>query len=151
MNCNDSMKTRKILILYYSQTGNTEKMAKAVMRGINKKANTVELKYFSTPDELAIADAILVGVPTYNGTVPISIEKLFKETITRGISLKGKIGAAFGSFGWSGEAPSLMLEEMEKTFQMNVYKPVLLVKDEPSQQDLDNCIQFGLEVLKMVQ
>ena len=143
------MKTN-ILILYYSQTGNTEKMAKAIQKGIDNKVNNVELKYFSTPEELAKADIIIIGVPTYHGSVPISINKLFKDTEAKGVDLKGKIGAAFGSYGWSGEAPALVLAEMEKTFQMKVYKPPLLVKGEPSSTDLNECNRFGREVLKMV-
>jgi flavorubredoxin len=143
------MNSPKILILYYSQTGNTEKIAQAVMKGIKSKINTVELKYFVSPDELAKADVIIIGAPTYNGKVPMGIQKTLEETKNSGVDLKGKIGAAFGSYGWSGEAPSLILKELENTFQMRVYKPALLVKGEPTQKDLDNSIQFGLEIVNM--
>ena len=36
----------------------------------------------------------------------------------QGISLKGKVGAVFGSYGWSGEAPKLILEIMKYKFEM---------------------------------
>ena len=49
---------------------------------------------------------------------PIDFKNLFEEAAVKGISLKGKIGAAFGSYGWSGEAPKLILEIMKNKFEM---------------------------------
>ena len=50
--------------------------------------------------------------------MPIDFKKLFEQAAVQGISLKGKIGAAFGSYGWSGEAPKLILEIMKNKFEM---------------------------------
>jgi len=57
--------------------------------------------------------------------------------------LKGKVSASFGSYGWSGEAPRLVLEIMEKRFEMDVIKPPLLIKYTPSKDDLERCREFG--------
>ncbi|RLI35986.1 nitric oxide synthase, partial [Candidatus Bathyarchaeota archaeon] len=51
-----------------------------------------------------------------------TISNLLEEAAINKINLKNKIGAAFGSYGWSGEAPSRVLEVLENIFQMNVIK-----------------------------
>jgi flavodoxin I len=106
---------KKILVLYYSRTGNTEKMANAVAQGaqINDSIN-VELSFHVEPREFSSFDAVIVGAPTYHHEMPVDFKNLFEELAVQGISLKGKIGAAFGSYGWSGEAPKLILELVKK-------------------------------------
>jgi flavorubredoxin len=111
----------KILVLYYSQTGNTEKMANAIAEGAKNAGNVeAELNYYVEANELAKFDAILVGAPTYHHEMPIDVKKLFEDAAVKGISLKGKVGAAFGSYGWSGEAPKFVLEIMKNKFEMRV-------------------------------
>jgi flavorubredoxin len=137
----------KILILYYSRSGNTEKMAKAVAEGAKNAGNMeVELNYHVEADELAGFDAIFVGAPTYHHDTPIDMKKLFEEAAEKGISLKGKVGAAFGSYGWSGEAPKLLLEIMKNRFEMRVTEPPLLAKYVPDEKMLGMCRDFGKRV-----
>jgi len=65
----------KILILYYSRTGNTEKMAQAVAEGVKNAGNAeVELNYYAEAEELNNFDAILVGAPTYHHDMPIDVK-----------------------------------------------------------------------------
>jgi flavodoxin I len=114
----------KILILYYSQTGNTEKMAKA----IEEEARTiqgveVELDYYVTPETLDNFDAMIIGAPTYHHDMIISMKDLFEEASAKSVNLKGEIGATFGSYGWGGEAPKLVLEIMKNKFEMQVTEP----------------------------
>ena len=133
----------KILILYYSRSGNTEKMAKAVAEGAKNAGTQVELNYHVEAEDLADFDAILLGAPTYHHDIPIDMKKLFEDAAAKGISLKGKVGAAFGSFGWSGEAPNLLLEIMKNRFEMKVTEPPLLVKYVPDEKALNACRDFG--------
>ncbi len=52
----------KVLVLYYSRTGNTDKMAKAVAEGARAFGNIqVELSYFVEAEDLSRFDAILIG------------------------------------------------------------------------------------------
>ncbi len=130
----------KVLVLYYSQTGNTEKMAKAVAEGVQAFQGTeAELNYYVAPETLGSFDAIIVGAPTYHHNMTIDMKKLFEETATKGINLKGKIGAAFGSYGWSGEAPRLVIEIMKNKFEMQVTEPPLLIRYTPDQTGLEKC------------
>ena len=137
----------KILVLYYSRSGNTEKMAKAVAEGAKNAGNMeVELNYHVEADELAGFDAIFVGAPTYHHDMPIDMKKLFEEAAAKNINLKGKVGAAFGSYGWSGEAPKLLLEIMKNRFEMQVTEPPLLAKYVPDEKMLGMCRDFGKHV-----
>lgn len=137
----------KSLVLYYSRSGNTEKMAKAVAEGAQKVANVqVELNYFVEPEDLGGYDAIAVGTPTYHHDMPMDIKTLFEQTAARNVSLKGKVGSTFGSFGWSGEAPKFVLEIMKNKFEMNTPEPPLLAKYVPDQNTLDLCIALGKRI-----
>jgi len=137
----------KILVLYYSRTGNTEKMADAIAEGAKSAGNVeVELNYHVEADDLVRFDAVLVGAPTYYHEMPVDVKKLFEEAAVKGISLKGKVGAAFGSYGWSGEAPKLVLEIMKNKFEMRVTEPPLLAKYAPDQNTLGMCRDLGRRV-----
>jgi flavorubredoxin len=137
----------RILALYYSRTGNTEKMAKAVVEGAKTvQGANVELAYHVTPEMLSEFDAIIVGTPTYHHDVALDIKMLFEEVAVKGINLKGKIGASFGSYGWSGEAPKLVLEIMKNRFEMQVPEPPLQIKYTPDQTGLENSKEFGKKI-----
>jgi len=137
----------KILILYYSRTGNTQKMARAVAEGARTAQGVeVEVKYYATPEELTDFDAIIIGIPTYHHDMTIDMKKLFEEAAVKNINLEDKIGAAFGSYGWSGEAPRLATEIMKNRFGMNMVKSPLLIKYSPAESALESCRQFGKEI-----
>jgi flavodoxin I len=137
----------KILVLYYSRTGNTEKMADAIAEGAQSAGNVeVELNYHVEAEELDKFEAVLVGAPTYHHDMPVGTKTLFEEAAVKDINLKGKIGAAFGSYGWSGEAPKLVLEIMKNKFEMQVTEPPLLAKYVPDQNTLNKCRDLGKRV-----
>jgi flavorubredoxin len=137
----------KILILYYSRTGNTEKMANAVAEGVKLiQGVEVELNYYVTPEALGNFDAILIGTPTYHHDMTIDMKKLFEEAAAKSIDLKGKLGAAFGSYGWSGEAPKLVIEIMKNKFEMQTPEPPFLIKYTPDQNGLEKCREFGKKI-----
>ena len=137
----------RILIIYYSQTGNTEKMANAIAEGAKSIGNVeVELEYHVEADDLNRFDAIVVGVPTYHHDMSTGIKRLFEEAAEKSINLKGKTGAAFGSYGWSGEAPKLVLEIMKNKFEMRLIEPLLLAKNTPDQNSLNMCRDLGRRV-----
>ncbi len=137
----------KILVLYYSRTGNTEKMAKAVVEGAKTVQGVdVELAFKADPEKLMGFDAIIIGIPTYHHDMTVDMKKLFEEAAVKNIVLKGKIGAAFGSYGWSGEAPRLIIEIMKNRFEMEVPEPPLLLKYAPDQAGIEKCKEFGRRI-----
>jgi flavodoxin I len=137
----------KILIIYYSRTGNTEKMAEAVVEGAKSVGNVdVELSFHVDVEDLSGFDAVIVGVPTYNHEMPLDMERLFEDAAAKGISLKDKVGGAFGSYGWSGEAPKFILEIMKNKFEMLVVEQPLLAQYASDEKTLDKCRELGKQV-----
>jgi flavorubredoxin len=122
-------------------------MAKAVVEGAKSVGNVeVELSYHVDAEDLSKFDAVLVGTPTYNHEIPIDMERLFEEAAAKGISLKDKVSGAFGSYGWSGEAPKFLLEIMKNKFEMQVTEPPLLAKYVPDEKMLSMCRELGKRV-----
>jgi len=137
----------KILILYYSRTGNTEKMAKAIAEGVRTVPEVeAELNYHVAPETLNNFDAIIVGIPTYHHNMTVDMKMLFEEAAVKNVNLKGKIGASFGSYGWSGEAPKLVLEIIKNKFEMQIIEPPLLIRYTPDQTGLEKCKAFGKKI-----
>ena len=141
----------KMLILYDSQTGNTEKMAKAVVEGAQSvKGVDVELKYYAGSEELAEAAAIVFGAPTYYHEITLPIKQMLEEAAKAGVQLKGKIGAAVGSYGWSGEAPQQVLEILKNRFGMKTIEPPITVLYAPKPAQLEECRKLGKNVAEKI-
>jgi len=144
-------KSSKILIVYYSHTGNTEKMAEAVAEGARTvKGVEVELNRHGSVWGLDSYDAILIGAPTYHRTMTSSIKNFLEDIPFHNVNLKGKVGAAFGSYRWSGEAPRMVLEVMENKFEMKVVKPPLIIKYSPDEKGLEECRKLGTHVAEQI-
>jgi flavorubredoxin len=141
----------KLLILYDSQTGNTEKMAEAVAEGARTVPNVeVTVKYYARPEELAEASAIIFGSPTYYHDMTLPIKQMLEEAARANIQLKGKIGAAFGSYGWSGEAPGLIFEILKNRFGMEIIEPRVTSIYTPNEAKLEECRKLGRAVAQKI-
>jgi len=141
----------KLLILYDSQTSNTEKMAEAVAEGARSVQGVeVILKYYARPEELAEASAIIIGSPTYYHEITLPIKQVMEETARASVQLKGKIGAAFGSYGWSGEATKQILEIMKNRFGMKSMEPPINVLYKPNEAQLGECRRLGKTVAQRI-
>lgn len=122
-------------------------MANAVAEGAKSTGKSdVELSFHVDAEKLAEFDAIILGTPTYHHDMPIDMKKLFETSADKGINLKGKIGESFGSYGWTGEAPKLLIEIMKNRFEMIVTLPPLLAKYVPDEAMLDKCRTFGRNI-----
>jgi len=141
----------KLLILYDSQTSNTEKMAEAVAEGARSVLGVeVVLKYYARPEELAEAAAIIIGSPTYYHEMTLPIKQVLQEAARANVQLKDKIGAAFGSYGWSGEAPEQTLEILKNRFGMKTVERPIAVLYKPNQAQLEECRKLGKTVAEKV-
>ena len=90
----------KILICYYSRTQHTQRMAQAVAEGAAQIDNTdVEIKSVDEiqPNDLRSYDAIIMGSPTYYGSMASELKKLIDESVAFHGKLAGKVGGAFSS------------------------------------------------------
>lgn len=140
---------KKVVIIYFSRTGNTKTMAQLIHEELTKQPDIqVDLQPQIAPEDLAQYDAILIGAPTYHHRMTQTISTLLEDAAIKEVKLAGKLGAAFGSFGWSGEAPRLVLEVMENIFRMNVIKPPLLIKYTPRADAPAKCQEFSNQILQ---
>jgi NAD(P)H dehydrogenase (quinone) len=91
----------KILIVYDSKTGNTEKMAQAVAKGAENAGATVSVKRAENVKlhEFQDADGIIMGSPTYFGQMSSKLKHIIDDSIELHTQLTGKVGAAFVSSG----------------------------------------------------
>jgi len=89
----------KVLVCYYSRTGNTEKMAEKIAEVIKKEGLEVDLKKVenTSVDELLNYDCLIMGSPTYYGSMMWKLKKLLDESVKFHGKLKGKVGGAFSS------------------------------------------------------
>jgi len=145
---------KSLLVFYLSSYGNTKRMAEAVADGASQidglrvslyDLEGAEIEPFV--DLIEDIDAIAIGSPTINGDAVKTVWDLL-SSLTR-VHVKGKIGAAFGSYGWSGEAVRLIEERMRG---LKLRTPVngVKVKLIPNEQDLDTCRAFGDELGRWV-
>jgi len=133
---------KKLAIIYGTGFGNTGIMAKAIEEGAKSAGLEVILKKVDevSPGDVEKADAIAIGLATYKGAGMPTVIK-YVENLAK-ISLKGKVGTAFGSYGWSGEGP-LVVTKMLSSYGMNVIDPALRIKRIPEEEGLEECRKLG--------
>jgi len=105
----------KILVVYDSKTGNTEKMALAVAKGAKQVARVnVDVKKVDQADieDLLSADGIIVGSPTYYGQMSAKLKALIDKSVKIHGKLEGKVGAAFTSSGGTASGAETTLLSM---------------------------------------
>jgi multimeric flavodoxin WrbA len=140
----------KVLIIYHSQSGNTEKMAKAVAEGAASAGAIIVLKkaFDATADDLIDCDAVVFGTPNYFNYIAGAVKDFFDRTLftVRG-KVSGKPYATFGSYGGGKEAAINVLNSMCEG-------PLGLVKGaesvgaqrEPSSEALEQCKALGTKM-----
>ncbi|MEM2925441.1 MAG: flavodoxin domain-containing protein [Halobacteria archaeon] len=136
----------KVYIIYDTRTGKTEKMAHAIAEGARSIAGVeVVLKKVDNfePSEVLSLDGVILGSPTHN-TKPSYGMKNFMDKMKQ-YSFKGKVGSAFGSYGWSGEAVPQMIAFL-KELGMNVIEPGLRCVGVIDEAKLDKCREFGRDI-----
>ena len=142
---------RKALIIYDTMWEATAKMAAAIGEGLKEAGldfRLLNLKHIHRSDvmtDVLEARAIVMGSPTLNnGMMPAVADML---TYMKGLKPHGKVGAAFGSYGWSGEAVKLISEWMRE-MNIGMVGDGLRVKFTPRKEDLDRCVELGRQVAR---
>jgi NAD(P)H dehydrogenase (quinone) len=151
----------KVLIGYYSQTGNTKKMAQAVEESIKEEGLEVVNKPVEEikAEELLEYDAIILGSPTYYGIMAWPVKRLIDESVKYHGRLIGKVGAAFtsaGNIGGGNETVILSILEAFLIHGMIVqgeargdhYGPVAI--GNPDERALKGCRKLGKTVTELV-
>lgn len=151
----------KVLIAYYSRSGNTEQMAKKIENAIAKEGVGTILKKVEdvVANELTGYEGIVFGSPTYYGTMAWQIKKLLDESVSLHGSLKGKVGGAFSSAANIGGGNETTINDILNAMlihgmiiqgepQGDHYGPVSIGK--PDARSLNCCIRLGKNVANLV-
>ncbi len=90
---------------------------------------------------------VIIGTPTINGDAPKPVWDLLNSMML--LEKKGKIGGAFGSYGWSGEACD-MVQSRLKSLRFRVHLEAVKVKLISTKEELLDCYNFGVEFGEIV-
>lgn len=137
---------RRALVLFDTMWGSTEIMAKAIGSGLEEMGVPCRLMdvqknhHSEIMTELADCGAVLVGSPTHNNNVMPGIAEIL--TYMKGLRPQNRVGAAFGSYGWSGEAPGIAHEWLA-SMNMDMPVPPLKVCFVPKHEALAACHEMG--------
>lgn len=144
---------KKAIIVYDTMWHSTEDMADAIASGVADSgavARPMKLREWDRSDimtEVLDASAVVVGSPTLNnGMFPTVADIL---TYMKGLKPKNKIGAAFGSFGWSGEAPKLVHEALED-MNFDMVADPLKIQYVPQEDGLKKAEELGRQIGKAI-
>lgn len=140
---------RKALVVYDTMWHSTETMGKAIVNALGEEgvdARLMHLRNCHRSDimtEVLDAGAIIVGSPTLNnGLFPTVSDFL---TYMKGLKPLNKLGAAFGSYGWSGEAAKLVTKELEE-MKFDIIDPGVRIQYVPDDKSLDACRELGKKI-----
>lgn len=153
---------KKVLVLYYSRTGNTEAMAKMIAQGLSEKGLQVDLKRVeeASVDTLLDYDGYIIGSPNYFGTMASEIKKFIDDSVKYYRKLEGKLVAAFTSTGMIGGGGETVCLDILKAFlihgciclgftRLGHYGPVSIGKpDERVKKEINEMINKYAEIIK---
>nr|WP_319516615.1 FprA family A-type flavoprotein [uncultured Cohaesibacter sp.] len=149
-----SAREKSLLIFYMSAYGATADMARSVYEGASSiegvRVSLYDLQGGEVEpfvDLIEGADGMIFGSPTINGDAVKPIWDLLASLVA--IDTRGKVGAAFGSFGWSGEAVP-MIEDRLRGLKMRVPEKGKRIKFHPTEQELDDCRQYGQAIAELL-
>jgi len=135
-----------VVIIYDTMYNATKMMAEAIGEGLAKNGIKYKLYNNSVSDqsdvltEIFKAKGVIIGSCTVNNTVLRSISALLDEI--KGHRFKNKVGAAFGSYGWSGEAPKIISKSLEESGVKILHEP-LQIKYRPTEDELKMFVEMG--------
>lgn len=145
---------RKVLVVYVSAYGYTKQAAEYIAEGIRETADfeveVTDIENIDTRElesKLISADAILAGSPTINQNTLLPLYKLF--SLINPIRDKVKVAGAFGSYGWSGEAPKIILENF-RNLKLRTFDETGSFKFSPGGAKKALLIEFGRKFAKKV-
>lgn len=144
---------KKAVVVYDTMWHSTEKMAEAIAAGINKEGvptKPLHLRKWHRSEvmtEVFDARAVVVGGPTLNNGLFPSLADFL--SYMKGLKPLNKIGAAFGSYGWSGESTKIITHELE-AMKFDMIDSGLKIQYVPDKTGLEACYEYGRKIGKAV-
>ena len=131
----------KVIVIFESTRGRTKAMAEAICKGVTSKGKICEVVDAKDVNGIGDACALAVGSSTRMKKPLPKVKQILAEMKP----LEGIPTAAFGSFGWSGEAPDEIAKALKEKGGKLVDDP-LKVKDYPNEEQLEACRDLGVNL-----
>jgi len=144
---------KSAVILYDTMWEGTRQMAEAIGDGLAAEDVPYKVFHMAVSDindvvtEVFKAGAVIVGSPTFNQGVLPTISPILENL--KGLKFQNKVGAAFGSYGWSGEAVKIIEENLEPC-KIPVVADGVRAKWQPKLDDLTRCRELGHKVAQAI-
>jgi len=131
----------KLVIIYGTGSHNAERMAQAIEEGARTEGVETILKNVSSAEKIELVDAhaIAIGSPNYRDLMMPTVKKFLDELAT--LDLSGKIGLAFGSYGWGLEAIQAINTQLA-SYGVEMIND-LAIKRMPGEEELEICRRVG--------
>jgi len=150
--------TKRLLVVYYTGTGNTKKMAEEIGKGADQLGVNVQIKSVEECElsDLAEADGIVIGSPTYFSNVSWQVKKLIDESITlyrRGHQLGDKVGGCFPSSGTRRDGKDcIRMLELTLGFhhKLKMVPGIIRSSGDREEEVSEMCQQYGMEIVKQI-
>lgn len=142
----------KALVVFATRAGETDRIANLIAEGLRFSA--VDVKMVNVTDiksekDLMGYDALVLGSATYHGEMMSKMKTLL--FMAEKAELEGKVGGAFGAFGWSGEAPDRIFDTMKNIFKMNMVSVPLRLKSSTIEGGMRMAQDYGREIAKKIE
>lgn len=151
----------RAIVVFHSRSGSTEKMAHKIAEGIRGEGVETEVRRVdqTSPDDLLNFDAIVIGSPTYYGSMAWEVKRLLDSTADKHYKLDGKVGGAFSSschVGGGNETTILDILHAMLIHGMIIqgdpmydhYGATSLAN--PSEDNLMKCVEYGKRIGRLV-
>jgi flavorubredoxin len=141
----------KVLVVYATRTEQTKRIAEYIAEGIRftgAEAIVVNVKKMKTEADFAGYDAYVFGSPTYHGEMLEAMKTML--FLAEKAELQGKVGGAFGAYGWSGEALERIYGTMANVFRMNMVRDPLRLKSGLLGGGMQMAQAYGREIGKKI-
>ena len=140
----------KVLILYYSRGGRTDKLAKAIAEGAEAEGAETVMKRvdYATGVDLLECDAVALGTPNYFSYMAGLMKDYFDRTLGLRPKIEGKPAAAFTSGGGDSDSALLTLEKMIGSFRLEKVADGVVSVGDPTESDLASCKSMGKALAK---
>lgn len=141
----------KAIVVYATRTGETQQIGELIAEGLRMsgvETSVVNVNEINNENALMGYDAYVFGSATYHGDMMQKFKTFL--FIAEKAKLEGKVGAAFGAFGWSGEAPDRIFETMKNIFKMKMVSGPLRLKSSSLGGGIRMAQDYGREIAKLL-
>jgi len=154
----NGLATKRLLVVYYTGTGNTKRMAEEIGKGAEQLGVNVQVKSVEECElsDLAEADGIVMGSPTYFSNVAWQVKKLIDESITlyrKEHQLRDKVGGCFTSAGTRRDGKDCVrMLELTLGFhhKLKIVGGIIRVSGDKEDEVSKMCQEYGTKIAKQI-